>query len=83
MSNQWKYLFGLLLLLFLSCNQAGEHEALFRQVESVVAERPDSAMVLLKRVENPALLSHEEMARYYLLWTEGRIRLMSSIRPTP
>ena len=71
MSNQWKYLFGLLFLLFLSCNRAGEHEALFRLLESVVAERPDSAMVLLKRVENPALLSHEEMARYYLLWTEA------------
>ena len=69
--NQWKYLFGLLLLFLLACNRAGEHEALFRQVESVVAERPDRAMVLLKRVENPALLSREEMARYYLLWTEA------------
>ena len=71
MSNQWKYLFGLLFLFLLACNRAGEHEALFRLVESVVAERPDSAMVLLKRVENPALLSREEMARYYLLWTEA------------
>ena len=71
MMNQWKYLFGLLLLLLLACNRAGEHEALFRQVESVMNKRPDSAMVLLKRVENPALLSREEMARYYLLWTEA------------
>ena len=69
--NQWKYLFGLLLLFLLSCNRAGEYEALFKQVENVVNERPDSALALLERVENPALLSNEDMARYYLLWTEA------------
>ena len=69
--NQWKYIVGILFLFLLACNRAGEHEALFRQVESVMNKRPDSAMVLLKRVENPALLSREEMARYYLLWTEA------------
>ena len=53
MSNQWKYLLGLLLLFLLACNRAGEHEALFRQVESVMNKRPDSAMVLLESIQNP------------------------------
>ena len=35
-------------LFLLACNRAGEHEALFRQVESVMNKRPDSAMVLLE-----------------------------------
>ena len=67
MSNQWKYLFGLLLLLLLACNRAGEHEALFRQVESVMNKRPDSAMVLLQRVEEPERLDSADWARWALL----------------
>jgi len=72
MSNQWKYLLGLLLLFLLACNRAGEHEALFRQVESVVSDHPDSAMVLLQRVEEPERLDSADWARWALLTTQAR-----------
>ncbi len=70
--NQWKYLLGLLLLFLLSCNRAGEYEVLFRQVESVVSDHPDSAMVLLKRVEEPERLDSADWARWALLTTQAR-----------
>ena len=70
--NQWKYLLGLLLLFLLSCNRAGEYEVLFRQVESVVSDHPDSAMVLLKRVEDPERLDSADWARWALLTTQAR-----------
>ena len=71
MMNQWKYLFGLLLLFLLSCNRAGEHEALFRQVESVVSDHSDSAMVLLQRIEEPERLDSADWARWALLTTQA------------
>lgn len=58
--------------LLLACNRAGEHEALFRQVESLVDERPDSAMVLLQRIEEPERLDSAEWARWALLTTQAR-----------
>lgn len=70
--NQWKYLFGLLLLFLLACSRAGEHEALFRQVESVVNDHPDSAMVLLQRIEEPEQLDSADWARWALLTTQAR-----------
>ena len=72
MMNQWKYLLGLLLLFLLACNRAGEHEALFRQVESVVSDHPDSAMVLLQRIEEPERLDSADWARWALLTTQAR-----------
>ena len=67
-----KYLFSFLLILsFLlsSCAQErGEHEALFRQVEAVVAERPDSALALLRTVGMPWTLPEDERARYNELY---------------
>ena len=72
MMNQWKYLFGLLLLFLLACSRAGEHEALFRQVESVVNDHPDSAMVLLQRIEEPEQLDSADWARWALLTTQAR-----------
>lgn len=70
-----KYLFSFLLILpFLlsSCAQErGEHEALFRQVETIVAERPDSALALLGGIACPEELGDDERARYYLLRTEA------------
>ena len=70
--NQWKYLFGLLFLFLLACSRAGEHEALFRQVESVVNDHPDSAMVLLQRIEEPERLDSADWARWALLTTQAR-----------
>ena len=70
--NQWKYLLGLLLLFLLACNRTGEHEALFRQVESVVSDHPDSAMVLLQRIEEPERLDSADWVRWALLTTQAR-----------
>ncbi len=70
--NPWKYLFGLLFLFLLACSRAGEHEALFRQVESVVSDHPDSAMVLLQRIEEPERLDSADWARWALLTTQAR-----------
>lgn len=72
MMNQWKYLFGLLFLFLLACSRAGEHEALFRQVESVVNDHPDSAMVLLQRIEESERLDSADWARWALLTTQAR-----------
>ena len=61
-----------LLFLLLSCAQErGEHEALFRQVETIVAERPDNALTLLGGIACPEELGDDERARYYLLRTEA------------
>ena len=75
MSNQWKYLLGLLLLFLLACNRAGEHEALFRQVESVMNKRPDSAMVLLESIQNPERLPERDWAYWALLTTQAKDKL--------
>ena len=73
--NQWKYLFGLLLLLLLACSRAGEYEALFRQVESVMNKRPDSAMVLLETIQNPERLPERDWAYWALLTTQAKDKL--------
>ena len=75
MMNQWKYLLGLLLLFLLACNRAGEHEALFRQVESVMNKRPDSAMVLLETIQNPERLPERDWAYWALLTTQAKDKL--------
>ena len=72
--NQWKYIFGLLLLFLLACSRAGEHEALFRQVENVVNDHPDSAMVLLQRIEEPERLDSADWARWALLTDDTGLR---------
>ena len=59
-------------LFLLACSRAGEHEALFRQVESVVSDHPDSAMVLLQRIEEPERLDSADWARWALLTTQAR-----------
>lgn len=75
MMNQWKYLFGLLFLFLLACSRAGEHEALFRQVESVMNKRPDSAMVLLETIQNPERLPERDWAYWALLTTQAKDKL--------
>ncbi len=73
--NQWKYLFGLLFLFLLACSRVGEHEALFRQVESVMNKRPDSAMVLLETIQNPERLPERDWAYWALLTTQAKDKL--------
>lgn len=75
MMNQWRYLLGLLLPLLLACSRAGEHEALFKQVENIVNERPDSAMALLERIEQPETLPDAEWHWGALLWTQAKDKL--------
>ena len=73
--NQWKYLLGLLLPLLLACSRAGEHEALFKQVENIVNERPDSAMMLLETIQNPERLPERDWAYWALLTTQAKDKL--------
>ena len=75
MRNQWRYLLGLLLPLLLACSRAGEHEALFKQVENIVNERPDSAMVLLETIQNPERLPERDWAYWALLTTQAKDKL--------
>ena len=75
MSNQWKYIVGILFLFLLACNRAGEHEALFRQVESVMNKRPDSALVLLESIQNPERLPERDWAYWALLTTQAKDKL--------
>ena len=62
-------------LFLLACNRAGEHEALFRQVESVMNKRPDSAMVLLESIQNPERLPERDWAYWALLTTQAKDKL--------
>ena len=62
-------------LFLLACNRAGEHEALFRQVESVMNKRPDSAMVLLETIQNPERLPERDWAYWALLTTQAKDKL--------
>ena len=75
MSNQWKYIVEILFLFLLACNRAGEHEALFRQVESVMNKRPDSALVLLESIQNRERLPERDWAYWALLTTQAKDKL--------
>lgn len=66
---------GILFLFLLACNRAGEHEALFRQVESVMNKRPDSALVLLESIQNPERLPERDWAYWALLTTQAKDKL--------
>lgn len=74
-------LLAMSLSLF-SCDKAGKHEALFRQVERVVEVSPDSASLLLGRIVEPERLDSAEWARWALLKIRSRDK-SSIIRFTP
>ena len=57
--------------LLTACGKRGPHEALFQEVETIVNERPDSALALLETIERPETLPEREWARYALLSTEA------------
>ena len=56
------YPFAILLAacLLTACGKRGPHEALFRKVETIVNERPDSALALLETIERPETLPERE-----------------------
>ena len=59
------YPFAILLAacLLTACGERGPHEALFQEVETIVNERPDSALALLETIERPETLPERD--RFY------------------
>ena len=71
------YPFAILLAacLLTACGKRGPHEALFRKVETIVNERPDSALALLETIERPETLPEREWNWRALLWTQAKDKL--------
>ena len=61
--------------LLTACGERGPHEALFREVETIVNERPDSALALLETIERPETLPEREWNWRALLWTQAKDKL--------
>ena len=64
--------------LLTACGKRGPHEALFREVETIVNERPDSALALLETIERPNSLPDKDWNRGALLWTQAKDKLHTS-----
>ncbi len=62
-----------IISIFFSCHQKNNSVVTLQQAELMLAERPDSALVLLN-VINSASLSISDNARYCLLMTEAMIK---------
>ena len=71
------YPFAILLAacLLTACGKWGPHEVLFQEVETIVNERPDSALALLETIERPETLPEREWNWRALLWTQARDKL--------
>lgn len=59
------------IFLFISCVQNKAKEALFEEIESCMESHPDSALTLLREMENPEALRGQEQADYALLLTQA------------
>lgn len=57
----------LILLLFASCNNHSENaDTIFREVENIVEQYPDSALHLLDSIQNPYQLIESQFAQFVL-----------------
>ena len=82
MHRSAKYFIGVLgvLMFFFSCNQKNrEAGKIFIQVENLVEQNPDSALMLLKTIEFPEDLSPKNYANYLLLYIQTKDKLGRSI----
>ena len=61
--------------LLTACGERGPHEALFQEVETIVNERPDSALALLETIERPETLPEREWAYWALFTTQAKDKL--------
>lgn len=62
------------LLLVCVCCTDGATGRMFRDAESLIAERPDSSLTLLKSVDTAALRSDADRALYGLLLTQAQFK---------
>ncbi|MBO7279649.1 MAG: hypothetical protein J6V00_00635 [Bacteroidaceae bacterium] len=66
-------IFALLLLAFtlFACNKHTGTEALLSKAERQMDEHPDSALILLQRLDTKQLTSADEKALYALLYSQA------------
>ena len=64
--------------VLLSCNRVSENPTL-KQAESLIAQHPDSTLVVLATVEDPHELPQAHRADYYLLSAQAKIKNNISI----
>jgi tetratricopeptide (TPR) repeat protein len=71
--------FFILSICFSCLKQKTDIEGLFREVENLVEEQPDSALNRLDAVQNPYALNKERQARYYLRLTQAKDKAFKNI----
>lgn len=71
----------LLLLSFWACSSDKHVETIFRQADSLLAERPDSALYLLETLADTCNLSASESAYYALLLARATDKCEKSLLP--
>lgn len=71
----------LLLLSFWACSPDKHLETIFRQADSLLAERPDSALYLLETLADTCNLSASESAYYALLLARATDKCEKSLLP--
>ena len=72
-----KRIYGILLLLgwlLAACSAGSQPEETLAQAEALVAEKPDSALLLLQSLENTSFRNRAQHARYALLHAEAAER---------
>ena len=65
------FLLILIPIIWISCDGMGHQTIDFREVENLMPQHPDSALMLLEQIENKENLSRKDKAHYYLLLTEA------------
>lgn len=69
------------ILLVCACNgNQKRNSQLFQQVEQVLEEQPDSALILLQSIEKPEGLSREDYADYLLLQVQAHAKTGVNIK---
>lgn len=66
------FLLILIPIIWISCDGMGHPAIDFRNVENLMPQHPDSALMLLEQIENKENLSRKDKAHYYLLLTEAQ-----------
>lgn len=67
-----QYIITIILALCLSsCSHHSTHRETLTKAESLMVEKPDSALIILRGLDTTQLRSTEEMALYALLYTQA------------
>jgi len=74
------FYFVLVSTIFLSCNYySSETNKIFQQVESLVEQFPDSALLLLDSIRDPYELIESQRAQYILLSVQAKDKAYKDI----